>query len=207
MGKIGLCIGTMPSTEEIAEIEAMKALIREENLGLKLDRKSHYSGGSHWALNESDHEHERKRLKMLDESRFLHARANDDPTPAPDDPTSAPAAPISCGDCPTCGRPFGKRRRCFVCKPSFPKLGQAHIERTEAARPPTVRVKDVRPDIECQNGRYIKPELASAETQADVITELDAIRAVYETLRDLPGPSLARVRRYLDEVLWKEVTA
>jgi hypothetical protein len=235
MSQTGLGVGMMPSPEEIAEIEARKAQIREEVRTRHRDEENRYHGGSPWTLTEADREHERKRLIMLEESKREHARPEPAPAgpprpetlsefgdcpqcgtpyrgrfrrcwtchpsstrdlrgtrlPKPPETQTAPpeVTPVSSGDCPTCGRPFGKRRRCFVCKPATPKLGQVSPEA------PTVRATDV---------RIAEPE---PEAVADVLSELDAIRTVYETLRALPEPSLVRVRRYLDEVLWKGVSA
>jgi hypothetical protein len=95
----------------------------------------------------------------------------DAPSPGPAAPTAAKAQPgsyedFSAGNCPDCGKPFGKIRRCFACKPTTPKA--------------TVTPRPAAP-------------VSAADRPDDPLRELDAMRAIIVALDGLDPAAAARV--------------
>jgi hypothetical protein len=96
----------------------------------------------------------------------------DAPPPGPAAPVAAQAQPGPCedysaGNCPDCGKPYGKIRRCFACKPTTPKA-------TVTPRPAA-------------------PAPVAADRPDDLLRELDAMRAVVAALDGLDPAAAARV--------------
>jgi hypothetical protein len=82
--------------------------------------------------------------------------------------------------CPGCGTPYGKRARCYACRPGRPKA--AEIERRAAIREGRAGVR-----------RPVVPAAAGETPAAVMRREFDAIMAVAEALDGLDRASVARV--------------
>lgn len=91
--------------------------------------------------------------------------------------------PASCGDCPDCGRPFGKIRRCFHCKPAAPKGGAAKPRTTVPAVPAPLAPTPAPAPV-------VPPASAVRE-------ELTAMGAMVEVLEEFTPAAAARITAWL----------
>lgn len=103
--------------------------------------------------------------------------------------------PTSLGNCPECGRAYGKIRRCYSCKPGLnrapgPRTRLASVESLDLAdRPPAAGTPPTRP--------VAPPDVARA--LADARRELEAKAAVVAALEGLDAATFCRVVRWAKE--------
>lgn len=102
-------------------------------------------------------------------------------------------SPSPNGDCPQCGNPFGKRRRCFICKPSAPPFSKSPRAAGESVPPvvgPKPRPVEVPP--------LPAPAQSQASTPSNLMAELDAMKAIVAALDRLDGKAAARVLAWVN---------
>jgi hypothetical protein len=134
-----------PPPEVIAEVESRKAALKRQKL---------------------------EEIMAARDGPF--ADAPEKPAPGPPPPRRPPPRAESAGRCPDCGKPYGKIRRCFVCKPTKP-----FAPRPTATRPPVKPVAVAHP---APRVAAVPAVVAPSPPAAAVVR---ALRQVVELLAEL----------------------